>query len=84
MQEVIKKYVSGLFFYKARQGKVNSFLREFRWSRNNGMVDMSRITQTARMSTGEKATRKQLATKAAPKTEPATGRVKTIRNSWSA
>ena len=43
-----------------------------RWSRHN----MARTKQTARKSTGGKAPRKQLATKAARKSAPATGGVK--------
>ncbi|XP_053702428.1 uncharacterized protein LOC128748062 [Synchiropus splendidus] len=42
----------------------------------NGRVEMARTKQTARKSTGGKAPRKQLATKAARKSAPATGGVK--------
>lgn len=44
----------------------------FRWS----FVVMARTKQTARKSTGGKAPRKQLATKAARKSAPSTGGVK--------
>ena len=40
---------------------------------------MARTKQTARKSTGGKAPRKQLATKAARKSAPATGGVKKVR-----
>ena len=40
------------------------------------LVEMARTKQTARKSTGGKAPRKQLATKAARKSAPATGGVK--------
>ncbi|KAJ1360544.1 histone H3.2 [Parelaphostrongylus tenuis] len=47
------------------------------WSANNHRCfDMARTKQTARKSTGGKAPRKQLATKAARKSAPATGGVK--------
>ena len=42
----------------------------------NSIVTMARTKQTARKSTGGKAPRKQLATKAARKSAPATGGVK--------
>ena len=42
----------------------------------NQSIDMARTKQTARKSTGGKAPRKQLATKAARKSAPATGGVK--------
>ena len=41
---------------------------------------MARTKQTARKSTGGKAPRKQLATKAARKSAPATGGVKKVKN----
>ena len=41
---------------------------------------MARTKQTARKSTGGKAPRKQLATKAARKSAPATGGVKKVRH----
>ena len=44
--------------------------------RNSGLRNMARTKQTARKSTGGKAPRKQLATKAARKSAPATGGVK--------
>ena len=43
---------------------------------NNKRLNMARTKQTARKSTGGKAPRKQLATKAARKSAPATGGVK--------
>eukprot|EP01083_Nonionella_stella_P069890 186588_1 len=43
------------------------------------LIKMARTKQTARKSTGGKAPRKQLATKAARKSAPATGGVKTTR-----
>ena len=43
---------------------------------NRSVTDMARTKQTARKSTGGKAPRKQLATKAARKSAPATGGVK--------
>ncbi|KAF6251374.1 histone H3.1-like protein [Scenedesmus sp. NREL 46B-D3] len=43
---------------------------------DNNNADMARTKQTARKSTGGKAPRKQLATKAARKSAPATGGVK--------
>ncbi|KAK7348514.1 hypothetical protein VNO80_23072 [Phaseolus coccineus] len=42
----------------------------------NSLISMARTKQTARKSTGGKAPRKQLATKAARKSAPATGGVK--------
>ena len=42
----------------------------------NNSLKMARTKQTARKSTGGKAPRKQLATKAARKSAPATGGVK--------
>ena len=45
---------------------------------------MARTKQTARKSTGGKAPRKQLATKAARKSAPATGGVKKVRACLSA
>jgi histone H3 len=42
----------------------------------NSTTEMARTKQTARKSTGGKAPRKQLATKAARKSAPATGGVK--------
>ncbi|KAG8140557.1 hypothetical protein E2320_003247 [Naja naja] len=53
----------------------NSFTRTFR-QRNCLVWKMARTKQTARKSTGGKAPRKQLATKAARKSAPATGGVK--------
>ncbi|XP_059119301.1 uncharacterized protein LOC131911336 [Peromyscus eremicus] len=46
------------------------------WTRQTGRQGMARTKQTARKSTGGKAPRKQLATKAARKSAPATGGVK--------
>ena len=43
------------------------------------LVNMARTKQTARKSTGGKAPRKQLATKAARKSAPATGGVKKVQ-----
>ena len=43
---------------------------------NSLIIKMARTKQTARKSTGGKAPRKQLATKAARKSAPATGGVK--------
>ena len=48
----------------------------FRWRQNLDRIKMARTKQTARKSTGGKAPRKQLATKAARKSAPATGGVK--------
>jgi histone H3 len=45
-------------------------------SNENNRSQMARTKQTARKSTGGKAPRKQLATKAARKSAPATGGVK--------
>ena len=45
------------------------------------VISMARTKQTARKSTGGKAPRKQLATKAARKSAPATGGVKKVLNS---
>lgn len=50
----------------------SDFHIHFRWS----VVVMARTKQTARKSTGGKAPRKQLATKAARKSAPSTGGVK--------
>lgn len=44
---------------------------------------MARTKQTARKSTGGKAPRKQLATKAARKSAPTTGNVIQVLNSWN-
>nr|XP_034302191.1 histone H3.3A isoform X2 [Crassostrea gigas] len=46
------------------------------WNWNSSQADMARTKQTARKSTGGKAPRKQLATKAARKSAPSTGGVK--------
>jgi len=46
------------------------------WLTNSTQFNMARTKQTARKSTGGKAPRKQLATKAARKSAPATGGVK--------
>ena len=46
-------------------------------------LTMARTKQTARKSTGGKAPRKQLATKAARKSAPATGGVKKVRSTLS-
>jgi len=54
---------------KAFDGTVTAF-------HHNSIVKMARTKQTARKSTGGKAPRKQLATKAARKSAPATGGVK--------
>ncbi|XP_051788432.1 uncharacterized protein LOC114658470 [Erpetoichthys calabaricus] len=55
----------------ARRIRGEQYIVEFRVS-----ADMARTKQTARKSTGGKAPRKQLATKAARKSAPATGGVK--------
>ncbi|XP_012984796.2 uncharacterized protein [Melopsittacus undulatus] len=55
-----------------RQGKQSKIVLPFR----SGKIAMARTKQTARKSTGGKAPRKQLATKAARKSAPATGGVK--------
>jgi histone H3/H4 len=47
-----------------------------RFAANSFIIKMARTKQTARKSTGGKAPRKQLATKAARKSAPATGGVK--------
>ena len=59
-------------------GKYQASLLEWPEDHNNIeiLVNMARTKQTARKSTGGKAPRKQLATKAARKSAPATGGVK--------
>ena len=47
-------------------------------SKDQALINMARTKQTARKSTGGKAPRKQLATKAARKSAPATGGVKKV------
>ena len=54
----------------------NSVLKLTNEARNFNLTAMARTKQTARKSTGGKAPRKQLATKAARKSAPATGGVK--------
>ena len=54
----------------------NNWLNAPRSSQLKHTVNMARTKQTARKSTGGKAPRKQLATKAARKSAPATGGVK--------
>ena len=49
----------------------------------NNKRKMARTKQTARKSTGGKAPRKQLATKAARKSAPATGGVKKVRPTFA-
>lgn len=61
--------------------KLNKYRQEFSWKScelilNSLLLNMARTKQTARKSTGGKAPRKQLATKAARKSAPATGGVK--------
>ncbi|XP_004640162.2 uncharacterized protein LOC101574700 [Octodon degus] len=56
-----------------RQGRTNPLVA---FESVSGYADMARTKQTARKSTGGKAPRKQLATKAARKSAPATGGVK--------
>ncbi|XP_028824571.1 uncharacterized protein LOC114783317 [Denticeps clupeoides] len=58
-----------------RQGRTLPSSLELREGKSR-LVDMARTKQTARKSTGGKAPRKQLATKAARKSAPATGGVK--------
>nr|XP_034302190.1 histone H3.3A isoform X1 [Crassostrea gigas] len=52
------------------------FRSQRNWNWNSSQADMARTKQTARKSTGGKAPRKQLATKAARKSAPSTGGVK--------
>jgi len=52
------------------------FIQEFKYCCVQSVEIMARTKQTARKSTGGKAPRKQLATKAARKSAPATGGVK--------
>ncbi|KAG5534269.1 hypothetical protein RHGRI_022404 [Rhododendron griersonianum] len=58
-------------YYKGKNCKPTGF-----HTRKGGYVVMARTKQTARKSTGGKAPRKQLATKAARKSAPTTGGVK--------
>ena len=71
---------SGNFEYKSKQLKRQWTVetKTFQISRDKTTQDsrMARTKQTARKSTGGKAPRKQLATKAARKSAPATGGVK--------
>ncbi|XP_064511391.1 histone H3-like [Pseudopipra pipra] len=59
-----------------RQGRTLYVLLRLRAAPSVRLVAMARTKQTARKSTGGKAPRKQLATKAARKSAPATGGVK--------
>ncbi|XP_060864356.1 uncharacterized protein LOC132940663 [Metopolophium dirhodum] len=67
--------VEGFFHVKENGGGVNVFVKVLTKLLSNG-YEMARTKQTARKSTGGKAPRKQLATKAARKSAPATGGVK--------
>ena len=71
-----EQYKSSRFTEKKsfKQGFSSSVLRNY--SRRPLQLAMARTKQTARKSTGGKAPRKQLATKAARKSAPATGGVK--------
>lgn len=67
------------FQYKQRSKKFRSSVVSFSRRRPTPRIyysEMARTKQTARKSTGGKAPRKQLATKAARKSAPATGGVK--------
>ena len=63
---------------KKSRSRVRSFTKDLsnRSEESVDLKDMARTKQTARKSTGGKAPRKQLATKAARKSAPATGGVK--------
>ena len=58
------------------EAQFNSYNKLVQHNRKPYSIDMARTKQTARKSTGGKAPRKQLATKAARKSAPATGGVK--------
>jgi len=58
------------------RGKISGHIKRRLSLRTNYSFTMARTKQTARKSTGGKAPRKQLATKAARKSAPATGGVK--------
>jgi len=65
------------YIYTLRRGRpASQFAVVLRPSSFTSVVAMARTKQTARKSTGGKAPRKQLATKAARKSAPATGGVK--------
>ncbi|XP_051012909.1 uncharacterized protein LOC127199101 [Acomys russatus] len=65
-----------LLFFWPNQGEDKSISIGHRAPASPSRGDMARTKQTARKSTGGKAPRKQLATKAARKSAPATGGVK--------
>ncbi|KAH1251184.1 histone H3.2 [Glycine soja] len=82
LQEAAEAYLVGLFedtnlcaIHAKRQSAKHSPLR-FALPEASRKLQMARTKQTARKSTGGKAPRKQLATKAARKSAPATGGVK--------
>ena len=65
----------GVKMYKRTREKETPF-RKYHAETLLSLTNMARTKQTARKSTGGKAPRKQLATKAARKSAPATGGVK--------
>lgn len=59
--------------YSIKTSYLSRFRSQRNWNWNSSQADMARTKQTARKSTGGKAPRKQLATKAARKSAPSTG-----------